>query len=278
MDDGNAIYEDDSIVVFAITKPSTPWSSPQFSTNTQGATAAETTNGVGNTKTEARSSSSGSSSESQSASEDVPREEPEIDSNDKGQSTAESSSESDDDSDDGSSESDSDTNKQDVNLQSIQQQQLFRRMDAIFSTGGSSADLVNNIRGSIAEARVQSRQLLQGAGPDQPPKIPNPSGSKPVVNSGQKRAHGGEPAALAQTPKRVRSAMNSQQGRRTGSVVSNSKASSVVVARCATGTISKQSSGASGFLVQIKGSNRLFFMTFATDVRALDFLTVSALN
>jgi hypothetical protein len=79
-------------------------------------------------------------------------------------------------------------------------------------------------------------------------------------------------ALLSQTPKRVRSRVNAAQNGHKASTLSHSDKRAVVVARHATGTIAKQSAGASGFLVQVKGSDRCLLLSFAADVRILSSL------
>jgi hypothetical protein len=164
MEDGTPVYEDDAIVVFSITKPSTPWTKPQFAPRAQHiatcATRTAKADGAAGKVTPARPCASTSASESASdGSSDA--EGPEDDANRESQDeiaeaggaveTEASGSEEDEE-----SSSDSDDETEGACLQNLKQQQLFRRMDALFSCGGTANDIVSNIRNHIAEHRSQS--------------------------------------------------------------------------------------------------------------------------
>ena len=269
IDDGTPVYEDDAITVFTITKPSTPWNKPQF-TSSRGPvldTAGTSANGTaaGSTPT---SSTSQSSSEDTSESEGSQVDDGEENEGKDVRAVAGGSVEALSDSEEESS-SDSEDDSQGACPQTLQQQQQFRRMDAVFSSGGLEKDVVSNIRSCIFGNRAQ-------------PSIPQhrPAATQHSTareQPGGKRGLFDEYEALGRTPRRVRSRAGAAQSNHIVETFSNSDKAGVVVARYATGSIAKQSSGAYGFLVQIKGSDRFLLLSFASDVRNTHFCSASAL-
>ena len=272
IDDGTPVYEDDAIAVFTLTKPSTPWNKPQFISSKTPNTTATDANGAVPNATAPGSSSTSSASES--CSED--------DSGDGGSQVDDGEDneskdvrtglgrgeEAPSDGDEESS-SDSEDDYQGACLETVQQQQLFRRMDAVFTSGGAAKDVVSNIRSCILDNSVQSR-----------PPLPSPAAAKQGAAReapGGKRGLVDERAALSHAPRRVRSRTNAAQSMQTVKPFSNADRGGVIVARYATGSIAKQSSGAYGFLVQVKGSDRCLLLSFASDVRSMHSYSASAL-
>lgn len=276
MDDGTPVYEDDAIVVFAITKPSTPWNKPHFASKEQHsagcATGISADRAVEKDK-QAGSSATASRSESSSEEDTSETEDSEVDATEENHSKVaegdlQGSGEATSDSEEESS-SDSDGDTKGACIQNLEQLQLFQRMDAVLLGGGTAKEVVSNLRSCISENRVQNGIPQRTAASAQPLTASELSGGK--------RALLNEQPALSQTPRRVRSRVNAVHANHKIPAFSNSDKGGVVVARHATGSIAKQASGASGFLVQVKGSERCLLMSFAADVRNSHDCAVCAL-
>jgi hypothetical protein len=257
MEDGTPVYQDDVIVVFSITKPSTPWTMPQFACMKQSPAACPSDATV--VGAPASDSSSDSDSASDASSEAEAPEADDIE-NSKGK-TVEVETDTSEDEESSSDGDDDDDDESDGNgLQNSKQEQLFQKWDALFSAVGP-VPRVSHISKHTTKTGVQS-------GNSQCAATPFEAHISSTGLSGGKRALADQQAALRQTPKRVRSHAYAAYASNKGYTLSSSDKSAVLVARCATGTISKQAEGAFGFLVQVKGSGRCLLLSFAADVRA----------